>query len=200
MIATGISLLQSPDDIAVPKVTMIIRQALITDAASIAVVQVETWRAAYAGIVSHAYLTALDPEQSAQDWRERITEPHTDTFVASSSTGLYGFINSGQIRDTCMITDMGFDAEIHTLYVAPRSQSVGVGKALIHEAARHLQERGLIKPVVWALSENPCTKFYERLGAKWIAEKTITIGDQRLSDSAFGWERIELLIAASAPC
>jgi NADH:ubiquinone oxidoreductase subunit D len=60
--------------------------------------------------------------------------------------------------------------------------------------AARLVENGLTRPVVWALEKNPWCAFYERLGGKRVAQKMIEIGGAPLSDIAYGWDEIELLL------
>ena len=51
---------------------MQVRNALPADAEAIAVVDVASWRAAYAGVMPAAYLAGLDVAQKAEGWRRGI--------------------------------------------------------------------------------------------------------------------------------
>ena len=48
--------------------------------------------------------------------------------------------------------------------------------------------------LVWTLGENPCRRFYERLGGEFVAEKEIEIGEQKLVEVAYGWKDLNVLV------
>jgi hypothetical protein len=79
---------------------MLIRVAALADAVSIAHVHVSGWHAAYAGIVSQAYLDGLDENQFAGRWQNAIaTEPSASIFVAEVDGEICGFACGGPIRN-----------------------------------------------------------------------------------------------------
>ena len=61
---------------------MLVRAATIEDARAIATIHVETWRAAYAGIVPAAHLAALSIDEREVRWRSIL--------AASSRHGIFG--------------------------------------------------------------------------------------------------------------
>ena len=170
-----------------------IRRAVRNDAREIARVQVETWRFAYVGIVPQAFLDALDVHERAAMWEKMLCHDGSYTFIVESAGGVLGFISGGALRDSVHVAAQNYDSEIYTLYVAPAAQGRGAGRQLMSALAEHLLENGLRRPVVWALEENPWCAFYERLGGRRVAQKTIEIGGKQLSDIAFGWDDIESL-------
>ena len=52
-------------------------------------------------------------------------------------------------------------------------------------------------PLVWVLRDNPSRWFYQRLGGRSVAEQTIQIAGQAVAQTAFVWDPIEQLLAAS---
>ena len=65
-----------------------IRPARIDDASAIALVQVESWRTTYAGIVPDDYLASLNVELRAQSWREHLQAGAALLLVAEDDWGM----------------------------------------------------------------------------------------------------------------
>jgi len=167
---------------------LLVRPAVAEDAPAIARVHVETWQATYRGIVPQDFLDALNIPDRTALWTRQIGESDAAILVSENGDGLCGFISGGRLRDGAIVAEMGYDAEIYTLYVLPSAQGQGAGRSLMQALAGHLAGSGLRRPVVWALEENPWCAFYERLGGRRVAQKMIEIGGKSLSDIAYGWD------------
>jgi ribosomal protein S18 acetylase RimI-like enzyme len=173
-----------------------IRRATAADADGIAHVQVETWRSSYGGIVPQSYLDALDVREMAAKWKRWVLDSDAHTLVADDAGEICGYVHGGVLRDGVHVAAQGYDAEIHKVYVLSDAQGKGIGRRLMSVLAESLVRDGLMRPVVWALAENPWCRFYERLGGKKVAEKMIEIGGAPLLDHAFGWETMSPLLAS----
>jgi GNAT superfamily N-acetyltransferase len=173
---------------------MTIRQATAADAPWIARVHVDTWRSTYQGIVPQDFLDALDLAERARKWEEEIAREDAYVLVSVDEGAISGFISGGILRDGVEVAAQNFDSEIYTLYVLATSQGRGAGRELMRGLAHRLLQDGLLRPVVWALEENPWCGFYERLGGRRVAQKTIEIGGAQLSDVAYGWDEIATLL------
>lgn len=161
-----------------------IRRAVPEDAQSIGLVQVESWRKTYAGIVPDAYLAALDDEERAAAWKQHLLDGRMFVFVAEDQWGIFGFIAGGGIRDPIE----GYDAELYAIYLMPARQRRGVGQELALTLRESFLMNGFNSMVVWVLEQNlPGVSFYKRIGGIQIAQKTIDIGGTALSELAFGW-------------
>jgi ribosomal protein S18 acetylase RimI-like enzyme len=161
-----------------------IRRAVPEDAPSIGLVQVESWRKTYAGIVPDAYLAALDDEESAAKWKQHLQAGRMSIFVAEDQWGIFGFISGGGLRDPIE----GYDAELYAIYLMPARQRRGVGQELTLTLRESFLMNGLSSMVVWVLERNLSgVSFYKRMGGIQIAQKTIDIGGTVLSELAFGW-------------
>jgi GNAT superfamily N-acetyltransferase len=58
------------------------------------------------------------------------------------------------------------------LYVLPQHHGRGLGRAMLHAAAKELVDRGLSSMIIWALRENaPSRRFYERMGGKYVRDE-----------------------------
>jgi hypothetical protein len=53
--------------------------------------------------------------------------------------------------------------------------------------------------MLWVLAENPTRWFYRHLGGKEAAREEIRVGGRAVAQSAFLWDPIESLLAATAP-
>ena len=171
-----------------------IRPATAADAPGIARVHVDTWRSTYEGIVPQAFLDSLDLDARAKQWEEWLVREGVHVFVAEVAGGVCGFISGGTLHDGVHVAALNYDSEVYTLYVLATAQGRGAGRELMRALAHRLLQDGLMRPVVWALEENPWCGFYERLGGKRVAQKTIEIGGAELSDVAYGWEEIGTLL------
>lgn len=142
------------------------RRARPQDAASIARIHVETWRAAYRGLVADEVLDALSVERREKFWRERLaTAEGRLVFVAGGTDALAGFCAvEAPARETDPSAKV---AEIGAIYVSPRSWRTGLGRALMEAAVAELRAEGWRSVQLWVLAENEAARrFYERLGFK----------------------------------
>lgn len=166
-----------------------IREATVEDAEAIATIHVNSWQAAYRGILPDAYLAKLTVEARREAWRQSIMSGRPRVLVANASADantnpdetILGWIAFGRSRDGDK--DHRW-AEVETLYISPAFWRKGVGKRLI-DAARHvLKSAGYTDVALWVLLDNRRARaFYKRagfvcdnssrgvqLGGKWLTE------------------------------
>jgi ribosomal protein S18 acetylase RimI-like enzyme len=166
-----------------------IRPALPADAAGLARVRIDTWRAAYLGIVPDEYLANLDYASNEQNFRNYLTNPAVRLFAALDEVGqAVGFANSGANRETLP----GFPGEVYALYILPAHQKHGLGRALLRRAFEQLADGGLFPAVIWVLADNPACGFYRRVGGEEIGQKLIEIGGKQLRELCFGFTKGEI--------
>ncbi len=167
-----------------------VRAASIEDAGAIAKVQVDAWRAAYAGIVADGTLSAASYNATARKQLLLLADKARFVFVAvDSGIGVVGFATGGASR--CPVA--GCDGEIHGLYVHPTRHGRGIGKLLAATTARSLEDHGFSRVMVWVLSENHRARgFYERTGGARIGQREIGINGQRLRETCYGWDSATL--------
>ena len=151
--------------------TAVIRLAERRDAEGIARVQVAAWRAAYAGIVSAAFLDGLDVADRISRWRTRIgptMRPDAPTFVATDAAdAVLGFAHTGPARDDDL--DPATVGEVYTVHVDPIAWRGGIGAALMGAIDEFWRATDVRELVVWVFDENANARaFYERLG--WQAD------------------------------
>ena len=183
-----------------------IRRARPSDAISIGAVHVAAWRSTYPGILPDAYLARLSVPRQAAHYDQAIRSASTGVFVASASgsdvpTGsgarIIGFATAGRARGGDFARRLG-EGEVETLYVLDDWRDRGVGRRLMRAAAGHLAEVGCKSCFLWVLRDNPSRWFYQRLGGKPAAEAVIQFAGEKVPQTAFAWDPIERLLAASA--
>jgi GNAT superfamily N-acetyltransferase len=138
-------------------VSVTIRLADPADAASLAVLHLQVWEEAYAGLVPQRVLDerrARPLAEREQAWRGRLALLDQDTWVAvADGAEIVGFAESGRGRDG------SGDLELMALYVRAGHYGTGLGHRLLVTA---IGER---PAYLWVLDGNGrAVTFYERHG------------------------------------
>jgi GNAT superfamily N-acetyltransferase len=174
-----------------------IRRARLADASGIAAVHVATWRSAYADILPEEVLTGLSTTRLAHYYEHSIRlglAVHVAaTYGRNGEPPVLGFCSASRSRDS----QLG-DGEIETLYMLDDYQNRGLGGQLLRTSAKHLWQIGCRSVYVWVLSENPSRYFYQRMGAKCVAQGTTHVGGEIFAQTAFAWDPIETLLDVNA--
>ena len=103
-----------------------IREATVGDAQAIATIHVDSWQAAYRGILPDAYLANLTVVQRSEAWRKSIRE-------AEARSALAGILTS---RHFCLLAPR--DSDPHHAAFAERESA----RRTPHEAASSSNGRG----------------------------------------------------------
>ena len=128
---------------------------------------IETWQAAYRGLLASDYLDGLgaELEQRGVWWDRQIAdaEPHRWTqLVAEDVSGIAGFVTCGPSEGEDADPTTG---EVYAIYVHPRAWSHGLGRELLARAIESLRAQGFRDAVLWMLEGNErARRFYERAG------------------------------------
>jgi len=171
-----------------------VRSARPEDARSIAQLDVETWRATYAGVLSASYLVGLSERRRELGWRNVIQREPRDVRVAvGDGDALLGFGSCGPNRG-----DHSFAGEVFTLYVAPDWQNQGIGRRLLIALFRRLVAMGRSSAIIWVLRDNPSRFFYERLGGRLVRHKRLGVAAATVEAVAYGWSDLPALLAAAS--
>jgi len=169
-----------------------VRRAEIADARAIAAIYVDTWRAAYRGLLPDDLLEALSEDAYEERWRRSLRDSGTRAYVAMAGQDVAGFASCGRER----AGENGYDGELYAIYIRPGEQGRGHGRRLVAAAARGLRELGLEAMIVWVLRDNHAARvFYERLGGAYMRMQPITIGSALLQEVAYGWRSLDPLTA-----
>lgn len=122
----------------------------------------------------------------------------SNTRSAQSEPPILGFARAGPTRGQSPTGDLlpddfagKFSAELYAIYVHPRSQGRGIGRALLGRMVTELIARGHGSMCLWVLSGNAqARRFYERTGGSLVGESTITLGGLSYPQVAYGWDRL----------
>ncbi|HEY7794357.1 MAG TPA: GNAT family N-acetyltransferase [Gaiellaceae bacterium] len=144
-----------------------VRAATLADADAIGRIQVETWRAAYTGLMPEEAISAFDVATRQAMWREglaREPRPGSATFVAERGDAVVGFASVGAARG-----ETGGVGELYAIYVDAASWGTGAGRALLEAAEASLHESGFSEAVLWVLEGNERAERFYRAGG-WEAD------------------------------
>jgi len=164
----------------------VVREAESADAEAIARVHVETWRAAYAGLVPDHYLIGMSVQGQSFQWKRLLRRPaerHLTLVAEVPGKGVVGFGSAGKARSR----PPPAPGEIYTLYVATDWQGQGIGRALLRGLLGRLGGQGHGEAYLWVLAENPSRFFYERLGGQRVAQQVETFAGSELLEYAYRW-------------
>lgn len=148
----------------------IFRDATLVDAGPIAALHVANWREAYADVLDPAYLAGPVEADRLALWTARLAQPDPAREVVLADTpdgALAGFVCVYHAEDPC------WGALIDNLHTSRSSRGLGIGKALLGEAARRAAARdpdaGLS---LWVYDKNRAAiGFYRALGCEIVASK-----------------------------
>lgn len=139
------------------------RTATRADAAAVARLHAESWRAHYRGAYRDEYLDGDVVEERIRVWEERLAAPAPNQLVvlAEEDGELIGFACAYGADDE------SWGTLLDNIHVRPGHQGRGVGAALLAEVAAWCREShpdcGLY---LWVLAQNRrAQRFYARLGA-----------------------------------
>lgn len=161
--------------------TVTVRTALRDDAASIARVRTQTWRAAYAGLIDDAVLARMDPAAEtvarASRWDELHADPRGCELIAEFDGRLAGWAALGPALDA----DLPDDGQVYAVYALPEFWSRGIGHALLVEAEARLRAVGWTHAHLWVLDGNErAAAFYEAHG--WREDGATMVDERRGTD------------------
>ena len=169
-----------------------LRRATVDDAAAIAAVRIESWRATYRGMIPDAYLDGMKLEDSTAIWT-RILGAESNAicvFVAESEGEIIGFASSMMLKEE----KLGMNAELTALYLRPAWQRSGIGRRMLQKVARVCQAQGASGLLVWVIAGNQSARrFYEQLGATLLAEQPFNWDGMDLVEAGYGWRDLSTL-------
>jgi ribosomal protein S18 acetylase RimI-like enzyme len=143
-----------------------LRDAVLEDAAQIARIHVESWRAAYRGLIADAELDARTVAGQTVIWQEILGQA-VPVLLALDDDTVLGF---------CALRREGESdpahPEIGALYLDPAVFRRGIGTALLVETVARLRAAGDPEVTLWVLEGNHRARaFYARHGFVLTGER-----------------------------
>lgn len=151
------------------------------DVFAIAAVEVETWRATYAGVLDDAVLLRLSVPRQASLWAYELR--HRRVWLWRQEGRVLGFGHGGGQRDRALPQD----GEVYTLYVHPDAQGAGIGRRLLAAVFADLVAQGRRSVLLWVLRGNPSRFFYERMGGRLALTRDIPVGGKPVPALGYAW-------------
>lgn len=142
------------------------RMASGTDAETIAALHAESWKSAYANILSSRYLIEEVDQDRKEVWEDRFLVSPSNQFVilAENEDSLLGFV--------CIYTNLEYQygSLIDNLHVKPHYKGKGLGKLLISKASDLIFEKCSTRAMhLWVYEDNTAAiSFYEKIGGKKV--------------------------------
>lgn len=142
-----------------------IRPARHADASDIARLHAASWRSAYRGALSDAYLDGPIDEERLEVWSGRLAQPSDEqlVIVAECDGEVLGFACAYGAQDP------QWGSFLDNLHVLPQRKRQGIGARLMAEvAAWSLQRHPDSGLYLWVLESNAAARrFYERVGGEY---------------------------------
>jgi len=179
---------------------MRIREAELRDAAAMARVSVDSYRAAHHDQIPEESLMRFTYEESERNWARTIhefsesAEREEYIYVAEHDTGeIIGVAMGGPERSHHPL----YTGEIYFLYLLPAYHRQGIGRQLTISVVKSLVEQGLHSLLIRVLEVNaPARRFYEALGGQLVPEVEEQIEERGavLEQVAYGWRDVNELL------
>jgi ribosomal protein S18 acetylase RimI-like enzyme len=143
-----------------------LRDATPADACAIATVLVQSWRAAYRGLLPDDVLADLSVSDRERFWSDTLTARpvHTRIVVAAIGDAIVGFAATGPplVPDDRADPTLG---DLYALYLDPDVWRRGIGTQLHAAALDRLRSCGFTHAGLWVLDTNErALRFYNRHG------------------------------------
>lgn len=150
-----------------------VRPATAADAERIAAIHVDSWNAAYTGLIDQAELDKRDVAWRTAQWKEFfVGDKWTDhrTWVVEHDGCIEGFARVGPPDDEDV--DPASAVTLFALYLDPAARGRGLGDVLLDHVLDDLRDEGYERVTLYVLIENhPARRFYERSG--WSPEPEV---------------------------
>lgn len=139
------------------------RPAAPEDAPAIAAVHVESWNAAYRGVIADEALDELTVERLTPEWRREIEASEAAVAVVEDDGEVVGYSRYGAARDDDL--DPSGWAEVYGFYLHPDAWGRGGGRVLMEHVKADLRGRGFHSACLWVVQVNEGAQaFYRALG------------------------------------
>jgi GNAT superfamily N-acetyltransferase len=171
---------------------LVLRQAVNSDAASIANLHAESWRSAYRGILSNDYLDDDIFTERQAYWQKCLDAPHPErrhVLLAEQDKNVIAFVS------VFLDKEPEHGALLHNLHVLPNLKGQGLGRLLMREAAQWTLLQNVNQMHLWTFEANhEARKFYDALGGEVVGKRLESVaGNVEREILRYSWEDLEKL-------
>ncbi|WP_028025324.1 GNAT family N-acetyltransferase [Enterovibrio calviensis] len=158
-----------------------VRQAQLTDAKAIACIHVNSWKAAFSGLMPEAYIGGYTEETRTDEWRHILESQKECVFVAEANDQVVGFLSYGESKKDKRTLDLS------KLYLCPSIYGKRVGSLLMATLEDVAKASDIQRITLYVLDKNDAAKtFYTKHG--------FTFGSGYLSEEFNGETIIDVLM------
>jgi len=176
---------------------MRIREATPADAAAVARVHRESWRATYRGLIPNETYAALSLDELLDErqahWTAVLAADGPErVYIAENDRGeVFGIASGGPCR-TDDPADARYAGELYVLHVLQSGQRHGTGRALVRAVAWRLADADMHGMLVWVLRGNEgARRFYEALSGQFVRDAASP--GVPVPEVAYGWADTAIL-------
>jgi ribosomal protein S18 acetylase RimI-like enzyme len=177
--------------------SFLIRPATVSDAGTIASINVASWQETYVGLMPPEVISRVTQEGRTRMWTDILNSAEVTVslavFVAERDDETVGYVSVGNQRDKGLL-ERGFSSELTAIYVLEAAQRLGIGRALLRHSFHHLTKFDHTKSSLWVLDSNrKARSFYEAIGGQIVLEREEVRSDTILREVAYGWDDLSSL-------
>jgi Sortase and related acyltransferases len=141
-------------------VSIVLREAKPDDLEQVVEVFLACWRGSYAAVLPESLVATMTDEQAGALWRRVLSSAAGTTVVAESE---------GRILGLTRFDASGAEGAVHSLYVSPQAQGLGLGTKLLDYACAAFVAAGQSRAQLWVFAGNaPSVAFYRSRG--WLPD------------------------------
>lgn len=160
-----------------------IRKAKADDALIISEISVNIWKKAYDGLLPQELLAGRKvDEKRINSWKENILNSDYIVLVYENEK-ICGYLWGGKKRD-----DINVPYEIYAIYVDLEYQRTGIGRALMNEYKKHINNQPFY---LYMLKGNvSASAFYKKMGGKEnkLYDRKLSFGDYNIEEEIYIFE------------
>ncbi len=170
----------------------------LVDLESVAALHCASWRSAYRGILSNAYLDGDLLSNRHEAWHPKLAMMTDRQFgwIAKHDDEPVGFAFASLDEDPTWGT------MVDNLHVLPSHQGAGIGRALLVAVAKIAHTRATHPGLfLWCYEQNtPARTFYDSLGAEAVEQIMFAAPDgNALPEWRYAWRSLDTLLPVSEP-
>lgn len=158
----------SPSERADATETIRLRPAGHDDLDAVVTVFRSCWSTSYAPVMPPALVATMTPDRARSLWFRALREAAPGEIVVAVRDRVIVGVTRWAVPDTAA------PGWVHSLYVDPASQGLGVGRLLLGAAEQAIAGGGASAARLWVFAANaPSRRFYEARG--WSADGTTRV-------------------------